>query len=200
MKGRNGLSTKELADSDTLTSMILEEDLEATGGYHATRKGYTLCERSVLIMTGGRTLAVHPTIGSSALVVWDTAASVQYRSGSANTSGIIADRELRELYVVERPERNRFVMDVDSLRRSIQAIIGAVPEVGAVYILPEDDGFTVYTHLQTPDRVVRRQLFSLQLQIHELFPNIELDFRVSFAPEAPSPDDFPSDAILCVFR
>lgn len=88
-------------------------------------------------------------------------------------------------------------MDIKRLKKSIADQFGGIRQVKAVYISPHKDYVEVNTVLQTRDRQTRDKLFSHQLQIHDAFPTLLIDFRVTFSSQGISARDLPPDAIVC---
>jgi len=88
-------------------------------------------------------------------------------------------------------------MDIKRLKESIADQFGRLSQIKAVYLFPHKDYVEVHTILRTRDRRTRDKLFSQQLQIHDAFPNLLIDFRVIFSSQGISARDLPSDAIVC---
>ena len=111
---------------------------------------------------------------------------------------IEADK-LRYSFLVDE-SNGEIAVDLDNFRRTVANLLGELREVRAVFIVPHDGYFQVETYLRSRDRDVRRNLFSKQLDIHDRFPDISIDFKVSFSSKLPTFRDLPENAIRCLAR
>ncbi len=91
-------------------------------------------------------------------------------------------------------------LDLSRFKKQVASVLGELREVKAVFIIPYDDHLMVETFLNTRDRRVRSLLFDKELSLHDSFPDIVIDFRVSLTPILPTAQDLPDDAVCCFER
>lgn len=104
-------------------------------------------------------------------------------------------------YVPLKPEISDEVdLDLSHFKEQVATIFGELSQVRAVFIIPYDDHFKVETFLSTRDRQVRSLLFDKELSLHDSFPDIVIDFRVSLTPNLPTARDLPDEAVCCFER
>jgi len=89
---------------------------------------------------------------------------------------------------------------VDIIRQQIAKRFAELRQVKVVYLYESADGFEVNTVMKSRHYQSRRCLYAKQLQIHDLYPDIDIDFNVIFTNDEILESDLPEEAIICFSR
>lgn len=91
-------------------------------------------------------------------------------------------------------------ISVDTLGQQIAKRFAELNQVKAVYLYEGPDGIEVNTIMKSRHYQSRRCLYSKQLQIHDLYPEIDIDFNIIFSKDEIPESDLPGEAIICFSR